>query len=116
MCSYTIYRNTVQFSFNRDAEQCWAGTHFTQLRIHVAQLCVAERVGSDKSTSLNGIEDNQPARLAQDLMLRLSGFKIINDKCDFVDFVRFNRKLQATRIVGSIFGTNIMTVRVLNRS
>ncbi len=51
--------NTVQFSFNRDAEQCWAGTHFAQLLIDFAPHCVAERVGSETSPSLNGIGPNR---------------------------------------------------------
>ncbi len=41
-----VNRNTVQFSFKRDAEQCWASTHMAHLFMQVAQHCVAERFGS----------------------------------------------------------------------
>ncbi len=53
--------NTVQFLFNRDAEQSWAVTHFAQLIMQVAQHCVAERFGSEISPSLNGIVFNRDA-------------------------------------------------------
>ncbi len=49
---------TVQFSFNHDAEQCGAVTHFAQLFMPIAQHCVAERFGSEMSRSLNGIAVN----------------------------------------------------------
>ncbi len=50
-----VKRNTVQFSLNRDAEQCWVVSHFAQLFMQVAQHCVAERFGSEINPSLNGI-------------------------------------------------------------
>jgi len=60
-----LVNGAVQFSFNRDAEQCWAVTavtDFVQLTMQVAQHCVAKRFGREISLSLNGIAVNRVAR------------------------------------------------------